>query len=67
MPVSNRRFLAAMLASGAVAVAAVLLLWFTAEAWFTPIAEVAGLAAGLAFAALGLWWSFDRLGDVYGE
>lgn len=56
-----------MLASGTVAVAAVFLLWYTAEAWFTPIAETAGLAAGLAFATLGLQWSFDRLGDVYGE
>ena len=67
MTVSNRRSLAAMLTSGAVAVAAVLLLWFTAEAWFTPIAEVVGLAAGVAFTVLGLGWSFDRLGDVYGE
>lgn len=67
MTVSNRRFLAALVASGAVAVAAALLLWFTAAEWFTPIAEAAGLAAGLAFAALGLRWSFHRLGDVYGE
>jgi hypothetical protein len=67
MALSNRRYLAAMLASGAVAVAAVILLWFTAGRWYTPVVQAVGGLAGVAFAGLGLRWSFKHLGEVYGE
>lgn len=67
MGVTDRQLLAALGASGAVTVAAVLLLWFTAGRWFTPIAEGVGVLSAVAFAGLGLRWSFERLGDVYGD
>lgn len=67
MAVADRRYLAAMLASGALAAAAVVLLWYTAGRWYTPIAEAVGVLSAVAFAGLGLRWSFARLGEVYGE
>lgn len=67
MSVTDRRYLVALLTTGAVAVGAVLLLLVTARQWFTPAVEAVGALSGLAFLVLGIRWSFGVLGDVYGD
>lgn len=56
-----------MVLTGAVAGGAVLGLAFTVRRWYTPVVEVVGLIAALAFLGVGLRWSFDVLRDVYGD
>jgi hypothetical protein len=59
--------LVSFLASGVIAVAAVLGLLLTGDHWYTPGLQGVGLLAAVTFFGIGARWTFDRLSNVHGD